>query len=343
MKYFLVSVANALGRDPETGNGLFYGTTNASTAVSLSMTEEEIRGGINNVVQGIYMHDKTLECTIEKVTFSKAFLPLNIGSDILNQNVKVLQTECLTLDGAGNGTIDKTPIGGVNVFLDEETVAQSAASIGGDGKYVISVPTMANQMVTAIYEAYETVDTITIETTTPPKVIDLTLFIQIRDENMNLAYVLQYNIPKFQVSGNYELSLSADGVSNESLSGKALNVKAENCNAGDMYATLKWVPVAGSAAQAITGIIITNGDIKHTAGAAAEYQLSVIGLHGSLDNRELLTSDVTFTKSGTISGVTLGETTGLISVTDAATTGSMTITATYGDYSDSIIFSVVAA
>lgn len=341
MKYFLVSVANAVGRDPETGNGLFYGTTNASTAVNLSMTEEEIRGGINNVVQGIYYHDKTLECTIEKPTFARAFMPLNVGSDIINQNIKVLQTECLTLDASGNGTISKAPVGTVNVFLDEDTVAQANASQGAGGAYVISVPTMAGQMVTAIYDAMEVVDTLTVETTTPPKVVDLTLLIQVRDENMNLAYVLQYNIPKFQVSGNYELSLSADGVSSESLSGKALNVKAENCNTGDMYATIKWVPVTAAEAG-IKGIIITNGDIKAVAGTAAEYQLNVIGVYDSLDNRTLLTDNVTYALGAETTGVSISDN-GLLTLTDGTSAGSVTITATYGDFSDSIILTLAEA
>lgn len=337
-KYFLVSVANAIGRDPETGAGLFYGTTNASTAVTLSMSEEEIRGGINNVIQGIYYHDKTLECTIEKVTFSRAFLPLNVGSNILNgQNVKVLQTECLTLDGNGNGAVSKMPIGEVNVFLDEDTVMTVSAGAAQEGRYPISVPSMAGQMVNAIYEAYENVDVLTIETTTPPKVIDLTLFIQLRDENMNLAYTLQFNIPKFQVSGNYELSLSADGTSNESLSGKALNVKAEDCSTGDMYATIKWVPVA-AISRGVTGIIITNGDINAAANTAATFQLNVIGLYGSIDNRELITSNCTFAISPEISGVTVDGGTVVIANTVAA--GSGVITATYGEFSDSITLTI---
>ena len=337
MKYFLVSVANAVGRDPETGAGLFYGTTNASTAVNLSMTEEEIRGGINNVVQGVYMHDKTLECTIEKPTFARSFLAMNVGSDIQSaQNVKVLQTECITLDGAGNGGVSKLPTGAVNVFLDEDTVVtvNAAGSASSDGTYAISVPSMAGQMVTAIYDAYETVDVLTVETTTPPKVVDLTLLIQVRDENMNLAYVLQYNIPKFQVSGNYELSLSADGVSSESLSGKALNVRAENCNTGDMYATIKWVP-ASSAAQAITGIIITKGDIYATAGVAGVYVLNTIGIRGSFDNRIVLdNADVTYAGSSLPTGATLSD--GTLTLTDSVVEGTGTITATYNGLSDTI-------
>lgn len=335
MKYFLVSVANAVGRDPETGAGLFYGTTNASTAVNLSMTEEEIRGGINNVIQGVYMHDKTLEVTIEKPTFARSFLALNVGSDIQSaQNVKVLQTECITLDGSGNGAVSKLPVGTVNVFLDEDTVmAVSAGAASTDGTYPISVPSMAGQMVTAIYDAYENVDVLTVETTTPPKVVDLTLLIQVRDENMNLAYTLQYNVPKFQVSGNYELSLSADGVSNESLSGKALNVKAENCNTGDMYATIKWVP-ASAAAQGITGIIITNGDINAAAGEAAVYQLSAIGIRGSFDNRIPLTDGVTFAIEDAMTGATLNGST--LTLTDSVAAGTAVITATYNNYSDSI-------
>ena len=337
MKHFLVSVANAVGRDPATGEGLFYGTTNASTSVNLSMSEEEIRGGINNVIQGVYYHDKTLECTIEKPTFARSFLPLNVGTDILQaQNVKVLQTECLTLDAGGRGGISKLPEGFVNVFLDEDTVMTVTAesSTGADGRYGITVPSMAGQMVTAIYDAYEQVDVLTVETATPPKVVDLTLLIQVRDENMNLAYVLQYNIPKFQVSGNYELSLSADGVSSESLSGKALNVKGESCATGDMYATIKWVPAAEAAAN-VSGIIITNGDINATAGQAAEYSLNVIGMRGSLDNRINVTDSCEYALNpASPTGVTLAN--NVITLTDAATAATITVTATYNDYSDTI-------
>ena len=146
-------------------------------------------------------------------------------------------------------------------------------------------------------------------------------------------HTLQYNIPKFQVSGNYELSLSADGVSSESLSGKALNVKAENCNTGDMYATIKWVPVSASAQQ-VTGIIIANGDIKAAAETAATYQLNVLGIKGSIDNRMLLVDGVTFEIDPTLTGVTLSN--GTITIEDTATAGEAIITATYGDFSDSI-------
>ena len=339
-KYFLVSVANVLGRDPATGNGLFYGTTNASTAVNLSMSEEEIRGGINNVIQGVYYHDKTLECTIEKATFSRAFLPLNVGSEILSSNVNVLQTECLTLDGAGNGTVSKLPVGLVNVFSDEDTVMNvtAASSESAGGGYLISVPSMAGQQVTAIYDAKEQVDVLTIETTTPPKVVDLTLFIQLRDENMNLAYTLQYNIPKFQVSGNYELSLSADGVSNESLSGKALNVKSEDCATGDMYATIKWVPV-GEFANDISGIVITNGNVSVEAGDAS-FQLTAIGLYGSINNYKVITEDCTWTTTG---AATVAVEDGLVTITSGVGDSSATITATYGDFSDSIVVNIVAS
>lgn len=343
-KYFLVSVANVLGRDPATGNGLFYGTTNASTAVNLSMSEEEIRGGINNVIQGVYYHDKTLECTIEKATFSKAFLPLNVGSNILSSNVNVLQTECLSLDGAGNGYVSKLPVGLVNVFSDEDTVMNvSASSTQATDGYLISVPSMAGMQITAIYDAKETVDVLTIETTTPPKVVDLTLFIQLRDENMNLAYTLQYNIPKFQVSGNYELSLSADGVSNESLSGKALNVKSEDCATGDMYATIKWVPVA-EATGGITGIIITNGDIAATIPEenTVSFQLTAIGLYNSINNYDVITDQCTWTMSpASPTGVTISD--GELTIASTASAGTVTVTATYGDFSDSIVLTVSAS
>ena len=58
-KKFAVSVANVVARDTSTGNGLFWGTTSTSTAINMAMTATDVRGGINNVMQARYMHDKT--------------------------------------------------------------------------------------------------------------------------------------------------------------------------------------------------------------------------------------------------------------------------------------------
>ena len=60
---------------------------------------------------------------------------------------------------------------------------------------------------------------------------------------MELVEYLHYNIPRFQIDGNYELALSADGVSSETLTGTALNVSGQDCTSGDVYAYVKWVPV----------------------------------------------------------------------------------------------------
>lgn len=59
------------------------------------MTATDVRGGINNVMQARYMHDKTITCTITKPTFSKVFLPLNAGADIQNKISKYYKLSAL--------------------------------------------------------------------------------------------------------------------------------------------------------------------------------------------------------------------------------------------------------
>lgn len=346
-KKFAVSVANVVARDTSTGNGLFWGTTSTSTAVNMAMTATDVRGGINNVMQARYMHDKTITCTITKPTFSKVFLPLNAGSDIQNKNIKVLQTECIALDASGKGELSKTPVGRVSVFYDEDTVTVVDASqkeitvVGGKGK-----------MVTAIYDAMETVDVLSIETKEPPKVVDLTLIIEIRNEAMELVEYLHYNIPRFQIDGNYELALSADGVSSETLTGTALNVSGQDCTSGDVYAYVKWVPVLEDALSEIGGVVITNGDITATHGVQKTVQLNVIGLRGGVKGDiEIPATDaklgfaVAAKPAATGSNISVGAKTGIVTIaTGAQANDNAVITVTYTNggtiYKDSILVTV---
>jgi len=64
-KRFLVSVADVIGRDATSGNALFYGKTNISSAFTTSMTAVEGRGGKGNPLQVLYYHSKKLEINVE--------------------------------------------------------------------------------------------------------------------------------------------------------------------------------------------------------------------------------------------------------------------------------------
>jgi len=203
---FLVSVANAVLRDATTLEGLMYGVTNIQSTATLGMDETEVRGGINNPVLYTYKHTRTFSLNIQQATMNETLLALNVGASVLNSSVTALKTDCLTLS-SGSGTLTATPTGVVAVYLPAGTI-QNVTATGS----AIFVAGGANQQVNAVYPYSVTADRITVGTTTPPTVVDLTLIAEIRNNAGVLIKYMQINVPRFQVSGNYELALTANGL-----------------------------------------------------------------------------------------------------------------------------------
>lgn len=345
IREFAVSVARTIGRDPVTGEAIFYGTTNATTAVNLSASATDIRGGIANPIIYRWIHDKVMTVSINKPTFEKDFLALNIGSQILNNEVKVVQTDCMTLDDTGAGTLESVPIGVISVFLPNGTVLPLTAQV--DKK--ILIPSAKGQKVNCIYDTLKTVDVLSIGAQTPPKVIDLTLIIDKRDQRGLLIELLHVHIPKFQIDGNFELSLAADGVSQETLTGTALTIDGVKCEDGDTFGYFVWENVLPNVMMSVADIATVPSVLNVVADAAKDQttQLSVLGLRGhnlgTVDVTDLCTYAVATTPTPD-AGITVS-TTGLVTITQSVVAGaSANIDVTYTNdgsvYEDSVAITV---
>lgn len=286
---FLVSVANAILRDPDTLIGIAYGKTNIESSFEISTTETEVRGGINNPLLYTYIHDRTLTVNINEATFGKVVLGLNAGQLAANAAVNVMQTDCLVL-GSGSGTLTETPVGDVSVFLPNDTI-QSVTPTGS----AIYVSGGGDLRVDAVYITSKTSDQITVETITPPSVVDLTLIAEVRDNTNVIVEYLQINVPRFQVMGNYTLSLTADGISQQALNGKALAVASTDCASGEYYAKVTWIPVSGSAGiSSIAAIPSTVNFVEATLPASQ--QITVLGIRGGIYSNTNVTANSVFAK-----------------------------------------------
>ena len=324
---FIVSVANAIGRDPVTKQAIFYGKANLNSAFTLSMSESEVRGGINNSLLFTYKHTRDLSINIEQVIASKTFLALNTGSALQNAvSTRVLATECVTFAANGTVTLKHTPTDNdrtkITIMLGDGRIALPDSLAGS----VITYVNGANKKLDVIYEYTDAVDLLAIEATTPPNIIDLTLIAEVRDSSKGLVEMQHINIPSFQIDGNYELSFSADGVSQEALSGKALRVEGATCTDGDIYAYVKWVPIAGSATvQPIIEIVTTPSNPILTTGSTA--QLVTKALYGGIYAPVRLMTGLTYTV--TPAGKFTVNATGLITAGTVTGADTATIEITY--------------
>lgn len=330
MNEFLVSVADAVLRDPLTGNAIAYGTTNITSAFTLTTAQTDVRGGINNPLLYTYIHDRALDVKIEQATFDKVILGLNVGQLVQTGLVNVIQTDCIVLS-SGSGTLTETPVGDVTVFLENGTV-QTVTPSGSD----ITVSGGANQRITAIYTTATSADQITVETVTPPSVVDLTLIAEVRDNSGAIVQKLQINVPRFQVLGNYTLSLAANGVSNQALEGKALATASSDCVSGNYYAKVTWIPVSTTDVP-VSSIAAIPSTVTFSAGGTlpATRQITVLGIRGGIYANTNITSSCTYAKSGSAGpAISVNASSGLITAGSAATSGqTAVISVTYASAS----------
>jgi hypothetical protein len=236
---FLVSVSNAVIRNPSTGCAIAFGKANLTSAFTMTTAATDVRGGINNPLLYTYIHDRNLEVKIEQAVFDQVTLGLNAGQLSGSAVVNVTQTDCIVLSGS-SGSTSKTPVspGMVTVFMPDGTVQTVTASTR---LITVSGSAYASAKVDAVYLTSVTANQITINTITPPSVVDLTLISEVRDNTGTIVKYLQINIPRYQVDGNYTLSMTANGVSTQALNGKALANADATCASGEYYAKVTWV------------------------------------------------------------------------------------------------------
>jgi hypothetical protein len=338
---FLVTVADAVLRDPNTGYALAYGKANIDSALTITTAETVVTGGKNNPVLYVYKHDRKVEVKITQAIFTETLLALNAGTNALNGAVTALATDCVVLSASGSATLTQTPTGGVvTVFYPNGTTA-NVTPVGT----AISGLT-ASQKVDAVYPYTVTADRITVETINPPSVVDLWLLAEVRDNTGVILYNLQVNIPRYQVSGNYTMSLTANGVSNQALDGTALAVASTDCSTGELYATVTWVPTS-STTIAVSDVVATPTSMAFSA-ALKPYskQASLWGLRGGIYSNINLTTSASWTVSSgcALGGLyTVGAHTGLITGGSNIAAGyTAVISACYTDATNGLLSDTIS-
>jgi hypothetical protein len=279
---FLVSVADVIGRNSTTGALLFRGVANINSAFTMATQKTDVRGGINNPLLYVYYHDREITVSIESATFEKSLLALNAGTSVANGTLTVAKQESVTLS-SGSGNLTETAT--------------------------------SNQTVTAIYDYSETeVDYVTGYATLPPTGIELIMTSEVRDTTNTKIYDFQIIIPNFNISGNYTMSLAANGVSNQKIEGAAL-VKA--AAGGDYYYIAKWIPSAAGTVS-YSDVAMTPSVITFSAAVKPDTeQITTLGIRGGLMANVNITTSASYARTSGCTTITVGSGTGLVTGTSA--------------------------
>ena len=305
------------------------GTTNLNTSIEVSMQEQNVNAGKGNKLVYSYKYGRELGATLEAADWKLEYIAANAGKNIAEGITDVYKiAECVTLTN-GTGVLSTTPIGDVAVELSDGSIV-TVKPTGNS----ITVGTN-DATVNATYKYNTNAKTVTIDADTAPFVGELVLDADKHNNKLGKVGSVQVIIPSYQLSGNFNINFTPDGVASTNLDGKALAVDGDKCEDGSaVYAYIKEFDTTASA-MVVNDIAATPGVVNLSVGDTIT--ASVIGLKGGLYSPiEIDNAECTFTSEATNVAV-VGEKTGEIK---AVTTGTATIIVAYGEHKDAIIVTV---
>lgn len=300
------------------------GTTNLNTSLEVSMQEQNVNAGKGNKLVYSYKYGRELAVTLEAADWKLEYIAANVGSNIAEQLTDVYKIgECVTLTN-GVGVVSATPIGDVAVELSDGSIVTVKPA---DKTIDLTAHNITDGTVNATYKYNTIAKVVKIDAESSPFVGELVLDADKHNNKLGKVGSVQVIIPSYQLSGNFSINFTPDGVTSTNLDGKALGVEGETCADGSaVYAYIKEFDTTASA-MSVNDIAATPGVM--TLAVDEEKEISVIGLKGGLYSPiEVDVADCTFV-SGDSAIVTV--TTGVVKGVKAGTTN---ITVEYNGHKD---------
>lgn len=311
---------------------IFTSKTLQESGISISVTAEDIRGGLSNPLLGRYFHDSILEANITDALFNLQYLALNVGGEVVIGGSSLV-TETVT---AGNGTltVQGTPVAfGAAGTVGWYTPAgqEDWAPLTFEGKVATATVT-ANTEYCVRYNATDAgIQEFVVPSAIIPSEVHLVMTYPLFAGGTSPEAIstssqvgeLIVDIPRFQFAGNVELSLTSSGAATSNLSGSALaSYTTANCNDMGTYGTVKQKIYGGNWYDDLTTIAVDGGNFSIADGATKT--LKVIGIFkngtGIIDNSKLtFTSSASSTASVSNAGVVTGAATGSANITITVT------------------------
>ena len=320
---------------------IFTSKTLQESGISISVTAEDIRGGLSNPLLGRYFHDSILEANITDALFNLQYLALNVGGQVVIGGSSLV-TETVT-GGSGTLTVQGTP----TAFGNAGTVGwytlagqENWAPITFNGKVATVEGVTSSETYCVRYNATDAgIQEFVVPSAIIPSEVHLVMTYPLFAGGTSPEAIstssqvgeLIVDIPRFQFAGNVELSLTSSGAATSNLSGSALaSYTTANCNDMGTYGTVKQKIYGGNWYDDLTTIAVDGGNFSLADGATKT--LKVIGIFkngtGVLDNSKLTftssaSSTASVTNAGVVTGASAGSANITITVTDKTSVATM--------------------
>lgn len=255
------------------------GNTNLNTSIEVSMQEQNVNAGKGNKLIYSFKYGRELSATLEAADWKLEYIAANVGSKITEGFTDVYKMgECVTLT-SGIGVLGTVPVGDVAIELpsgDIITVKTEGTSVD------LTAYGLENESVKATYKFNRIAKTVTIDADSIPCVGELVLDADKHNNNLGKVGTVQIIIPSYQLSGNFSISFTPDGVTSTNLDGKALAVEGDTCADGSsVYAYIKEFDETASVMNVVE-IAATPATINLNTTDNTSATISVVGLKGAL-------------------------------------------------------------
>lgn len=265
------------------GDNLFgTATTLTESSLNIGISAEDIRGGEGAGLLGRYFHTSTFELTLTDALFNLEYMAKSVGAEI-QAGADVMMNEQLTA-ALDTITLSKTPVpmkgdcGDTYVWY-RGVKEESWTAVKATGK-TINVPAAGDYCVKYFYNN-AAASKLRIAADYVPATLRLVLKENLyaagetNNSQTKVGYVL-INIPRFQLDGSQELSMSMTGASTTSLKGMALI--SDGCDAGcegaGYYADMIQVLDGAAWYDGIMSLAVDGGKVK--AGKVTEANVYAI-------------------------------------------------------------------
>ena len=281
------------------GDNLFgSATTLTESSLNIGISAEDVRGGEGAGLLGRYFHTSTFELTLTDALFNLDYIAKSVGAEV-QAGADVMANEELTATGK-KITLSKTakPLGcGETMAWYKAPADEKWTAVAVDTNNAIEVPADGKYCVKYFY-TNAAASKIRIASDYVPATLRLVLKENLyaagetNNSQTKVGYVL-INIPRFQLDGSQELSMSMTGASTTSLKGMALISDGcdSGCEGAGYYADMVQVLDAAVWYDGIIALAVDGGKVK--AGEEAKVYAIYANKTPKLITEDMLTDGIT--------------------------------------------------
>lgn len=282
--------------------------TLTDSTFDFAITSEDIRGGSSNMLWGRYFHDSTLNLTLTDSMFKLEYIAASLGTSVQSGGLSIMEEQVAA--SSGIITASQTPVATMGSVIGwYKLPADDVWTVATFNGKNISVTGASDNTAYCLKYFYENVNSRSIKLNAnyiPDElhiVIINDLFngdISVDPVNTSKVGRLVTDIPRFQLDGSQNLSLTSSGAATTSLSGSALAITDINsCDEEAYYGTMTEEIFGETWQDKVIALAVADADLD--LSNSEEVTLSVYAVFGGgMASAKKDNSNFTFTvESGT--------------------------------------------